>query len=96
MANFSREEAEKQKNAENGGIGALIAGVAVMAIGGAVHSSHQAKKKEKRDEIDRQIQEINREIDGYRSKFWGSTLYENEISALERKKKTLLQQREEL
>lgn len=100
MANYSREEAEKMGNAEVGtGIGVLT-GLAALMIGGVVHSANKSKEKERKQEriqkIDRQIQEIDREIADYRTKLFGSALYADEISALERQRNELKKEREEL
>lgn len=93
MANYSREEAEKNGNAEVGAGAGLLTALAALAIGGMAHSANKSKKKE---QIDRQIQEIDKEIANYRAKLFGSALYSDEISALEKKRSKLKKEREEL
>lgn len=93
MANYSREDAEKQGNAEVGVGVALVTGLAALVAGGVMNS---AKKSKQKDEIDQRIQEIDREINDYNSGWFRRKLYEDEINQLEREREKLKKDRETL
>ena len=86
MANYSREEAEKQGNAEVGAGVAALAGIFAAAVIGNANKKNKNKKKE---EINQKIQKKTEEINDYKSKLFGSTLYADEIRALEKDRENL-------
>lgn len=99
MANYSREDAEKQGKAEELTGAALLLGLGAMLVGGVVSSQNDKKKQEaerQKQEIDRQIREIDQKIAGYKSGLLGAVLYSDEIDALERKRKLLLEEQKKL
>ena len=80
MANYNREEVEKQSKAEKGTISTLVVGGIARALAIAVKNS-QKKEQAQRDQA--RLYEIEKEISGYKNKFLGSVIYANEIAALE-------------
>ena len=84
MANYSREELEKQGKAEGAVVGGLLIGLAGLIVSCAKNSSEKGK-------IQNEINAIDAEINDYRSKFLGSVLYSNEIATLQKKRKELAQ-----
>lgn len=96
MANYSREDAEKQGNAEVGLGASLLTGLAALAIGGLINSAESNKKKERIQQINQQIQDIDREINDYRAIPLGGLLYAAEISDLEGKRRKLQAERNKL
>lgn len=82
MANYSREDAEKQGNVELGVAGALIAGIAAL-IGKAI------KTREEKEQIEMEIYEVDREIDECKQGVLGRWLNADRISELEERRQEL-------
>lgn len=94
MANYSREEAEKQGKASVGVVGALLIGVAGLAYKHFSEESNDRKRLGKRQEIDSQINQAYRDINDLGSGFLGRILHAEEISDLENKIAALKKERE--
>ena len=78
------------------GAGAILGGLVAAGIG----ISNANKKKKEQEQLQQQIAECNqkindidREIDNYRSRFMGSILYSNEINELLTKRQQSVKER---
>lgn len=97
MANHNRDDLENQGNAAVGILGVLGA----VAVAARVNASNNKKKekvaaqnKAQRDQLkaqyEGQLRIVQSKLSNYRSKFMSSILYSDEISALEKKEKELI------
>lgn len=89
MANRSIEELENNAKAETGVTITLLTSLAALVVGAGINS---AVKGSNRQKLQLEIQEIDREISNYKSKFLGSLMYGDEISQLEQKRAEKMQQ----
>lgn len=97
MANHNRDDLENQGNASLGILGVLGA----VAVAAGVNASNN-KKKEKvaaqnaaqkaqlKTQYEGQLRTVQSKLSNYRSKFMSSILYSDEISALEKKERELI------
>ncbi len=94
MANYSREEAERQGKASVGAVSALLLGLGGLALKYASGASNDRKRLERRQEIDSQISQTNSQIADLSSGLLGRFLHSEQISDLENKVAALKQERE--
>lgn len=89
MANYSIEDLEKDRNTQRG-LGVAMGGsIAILLVKAFIDSGNNAKRTQKKQEIQYRINQINYEINTYRSKIMGGFFYSEEISRLEKEKKNL-------
>lgn len=93
MANYSREDMEKQGNAAVGVAGTLLLGLAAVIGQAVVESGKKQDANNRLLKINQQITVKNQQINDLRSKFLGSVFYADDISRLERERDELMRQR---
>lgn len=102
-----RDDLQNEGDAEVGvGIAGIlgILGLAVGGIASAVHNNKEEKETQQRlqqiqqqiAECNQKINDIDREIDNYRSRFMGSILYSNEIDQLKEFRQQWVNKRDRL
>lgn len=88
MANYNREDMEKDSEKAKGLVGLL----ALIGVGVAAYANESNKKSSKKQELLGEIQLIDREISNLKSGFLGSVFNSSEIDKLQAERNKLLKE----
>ncbi|MCM1186544.1 MAG: hypothetical protein NC251_10465 [Lachnoclostridium sp.] len=92
MANYSREDMEKQGNTAVGLGAAALIGLGGLLVKALNDNKQQSMINNNNNRINAQIADIDSQTNDYKSRFLGSIFYADKISALESKRAELKKQ----
>lgn len=88
MANNSWDDMDKQGKAEIGLLASILLGSSAIAA----HNASNRRKAEKRAALERQLQDVRRELSDKKRNIFRAAWYTSEIAELEAKEKELIQE----